>query len=189
MVNAPRGRHVLEAEAAVELVRREAHARRAADLHRLRAFGAAGLQHLAHRDAERKLVDTGPGAVAGHRVQLGAARFGGADAGPPRAAVHHDVRHGDEGLDVVDHGRLAQVAGFDREGRADAGRAALAFERFEQRRFLAADVGPGAQVDRDVKVRPAQRRQPRPEQPGRAALRQPRLQLVEAARGTRPAGK
>jgi hypothetical protein len=123
-----RGRHVLEAEAAVEFVRREAHARRAADLHRLGVVSAAGLQQLSHRHAERELVDAGPCAIAGHRMQLGAARFGGADAGPPRAAVHDDVRDGHEGLDVVDHGRLAQVAGLDREGRADAGRAALAFE-------------------------------------------------------------
>ena len=52
----------------------------------------------------------GPLAVARHRVDLGAGGLGRADAGPPGAAVQRDVRRGAEGLDVVDHGRLAQVA-------------------------------------------------------------------------------
>ena len=41
---------------------------------------------------------------------------------------------------------------LDRERRPDARRAALAFERLDQRRLLAADIGSGADVDRDVEI-------------------------------------
>ena len=40
-----------------------------------------------------------------------------------------------------------------REGRTDARASRLAFERFDQRRFLAADIGAGAEMDRDVEVK------------------------------------
>jgi hypothetical protein len=82
-----------------------------------------------------------------------------ADAGPPGAAVQRDVRRGAEGLDVVDHVvGWPEVAVLDRERRADARRAALAFQRFDQRRLLAADVGAGAEVD--LRCRSRSRRGP-----------------------------
>ena len=41
-----------------------------------------------------------------------------------------------------------------REGRLEPGRAAAAFDRFEQGGLLAADVGPGAEVDDDLEAEP-----------------------------------
>ena len=105
-----RGRQVLEADAPAELRRRHARARRAAHLHRLRALGAAVLEHLPHLDAERVLVDAGTRAVAGHAQQLRAGRLRRADARVPRAALQgHEARRG-EGLHVVHHRGLAEVA-------------------------------------------------------------------------------
>ena len=57
-----------------------------------------------------------------------------------------------ERLDVVDDRRVAEVSGVDGERGAVAGLAALAFERFDQGRLFAADVGPGAHADFDVEV-------------------------------------
>ena len=57
-----------------------------------------------------------------------------------------------KGLDVVDQGRPA-VEALDRgEGRLQPRVAALALERVEQRRLLAADVGAGAAVDDQLEV-------------------------------------
>jgi hypothetical protein len=70
----------------------------------------------------------------------------------PGAAVEGDQTGLGQGLDVVHHRRLAQVAAGDREGRADARPARLAFQRFDQGGFLAADIGAGAEVDLDVEV-------------------------------------
>ena len=50
-------------------------------------------------------------------------------------------------FDVVDRGRRAVEAGVRRERRLQARLALLAFEAFEQRRLLAADVGAGAVMD------------------------------------------
>ena len=85
-------------------------------------------------------------------MNLGAGRFGRSDAGPERAAVLRDVRHGAKSFHVVDQGRMPQVAVLGREWRADARRAALAFERLDQRRLLAADVGTSADVNGDVEI-------------------------------------
>ena len=58
----------------------------------------------------------------------------------------------DEGLDVVDRRRLAEQPDLDREGRLVPRLAALALDRFEERRLLAADVGAGAAPELDVEV-------------------------------------
>ena len=49
-------------------------------------------------------------------------------AAKPRPAVGDDVRDVDEGLDVVDRGRLAEEPGLEREGRLVARLAALALD-------------------------------------------------------------
>ena len=72
--------------------------------------------------------------------------------GPRLAALEQDVEHVDQGLDVVDHGRLAEEADLRRERRLRARLAALAFDRVEERRLLAADVGAGAAADLDVEA-------------------------------------
>ncbi len=56
------------------------------------------------------------------------------------------------GLDVVDRGRAAVEAHIGRERRLQPRLALLAFEAFEQRGLLAADVGAGAVVDVEVEV-------------------------------------
>ena len=66
------------------------------------------------------------------------------------AAVEDDERHVDQRLDVVDDGRLAEQADLDRERRLVARLAALALDRLEERRLLAADVGAGAAPELDV---------------------------------------
>ena len=61
-----------------------------------------------------------------------------------------DERDVDQGLDVVDDRRLAEEADLDRERRLVARLAALALDRLEERRLLAADVGAGAAAELDV---------------------------------------
>ena len=57
-------------------------------------------------------------------------------------------------LDIIDGRRAAIEAHIGRERRLQPRHALLAFERFEQRRLLAADIGAGAAMDVDVE-RPA----------------------------------
>jgi hypothetical protein len=62
------------------------------------------------------------------------------------AAHVDDEGNRGEGLGVVDGGRLAVEAEVGRERRLEARLALLAFDRLEQRGFLAADVGAPAVV-------------------------------------------
>jgi hypothetical protein len=55
-----------------------------------------------------------------------------------------------QGLDIVHQRRAAEEAHLRDIGRAVAGQAALALDRFEHRRFLAADIGAGAAAQVDV---------------------------------------
>ncbi len=68
------------------------------------------------------------------------------------APLIDDVRGVHQRLDVVDQRRAAVEALDGRERRLQARVAALALERVEQRRLLAADVGAGAAVDDDADV-------------------------------------
>jgi hypothetical protein len=72
--------------------------------------------------------------------------------GKPFAAVQGDQGRAGEGLDVVDDGRLVEVAVGDRERRADARPSRLAFQRLDQRGLFAADIGARAQMDLDVEI-------------------------------------
>ncbi len=63
-----------------------------------------------------------------------------------------DVGHGGQGLRIVNDGGAAVEADDRREGRTDAGDAALAFERFHQGRLFADFVGAGAGVGDDVEI-------------------------------------
>ena len=65
-------------------------------------------------------------------------------------ALGQDERHGGEREHVVDHGRLAEQALVRRQRRLGAHDAALAFEALQQRRFLAAHVGAGADADLEI---------------------------------------
>ena len=146
------GGHVFVGDAALELVACEADAGGAADLDGLGVAGAAVFENAADLGAEGVFVDARQGAVAGNGDELGAGRLGGARGGKICAAVKGDEAGLGQGFDVVHDRRPAQVALDDGEGRADARGAALAFERFDERAFFAADIGAGAEVDLDVEV-------------------------------------
>ena len=103
--------------------------------------GQQVLERGAHVDLEvARIVE-----VAGHGEQLDAAVVGDAEIGEPLTAVAHDGRHRGQGFGVVDRGRTAVQTEVGRERRLEAGLALLALEGFEQGRFLAADVGAGAE--------------------------------------------
>ncbi len=74
----------------------------------------------------------------------------GAEGDVLRSAVQDDARDVDQGLDVVDHGRLAVEAHLHGERRLLARLSPLALDGFEQRGLLAADVGATATPDLDV---------------------------------------
>ena len=95
----------------------------------------------------------GPLHIAAHADDAGAGVVRRAEPRVFRAAHRDDVLHVAERLDVV-HDRRAHVeAEHGREiGRLDARIGALAFERFDQAGFLAADVGAGAAMDVDLAV-------------------------------------
>ena len=78
--------------------------------------------------------------------------FGRAEGGEPRGAAPHDVGHDRDGLDIVHRGRAAIEADVGREWRLQPRHALLAFEAFEQRGFLAADIGAGAVMHIEVEV-------------------------------------
>ena len=144
----------LEGERHVERVGPDEDARRAAEQDRPdgpAARHAAGqLDQVAQRRPELDLVDARPRHVAGQAEELRSGRAVGADPGERLAALEHDERHVGQRLDVVDDGRLAEQADLDRERRLVARLAALALDRFEERRLLAADVGAGAAPELDV---------------------------------------
>ena len=148
-------------------------------MYRLGLVGAAVVQDLCYRHAEWVFIDAGTLAVAADGVQFGAAAVRGANGGPPGAAVQRNLRRRAEGFHVVDDGRLAQVALLDREGRADARRAALAFERLDQRAFFAADISARAHMNGDVKVKPLHAQNAVAQQALRAPTGERGLQCVE----------
>ena len=74
--------------------------------------------------------------------------------GEPGRAAAQDVGRDRDRLDVVDGGRAAVEADIGRERRLQPRLALLAFEAFQQRGLLAADIGAGAVGDVEVE-RPA----------------------------------
>ena len=67
-----------------------------------------------------------------------------------RVLAEDDVRHVEQRLDVVHHSRLAVQTDLDRERRLVARLAAVALDRLEQRRLLAAHVRAGADAELDL---------------------------------------
>ncbi len=110
------------------------------------------LDQLLERNAHRlfdvaRLLD-----VAGDAEDLGALVLGPADAGEPGRAAAQDGRHDGDALDVVDRGRAAIEPDGGRERRLQARLALLALEAFEQRGFLAADIGAGAAMEIELEI-------------------------------------
>ena len=163
----------LEGQRRVERLGANEHARRAAEqdgLDRPAARDSAGqVDEVAQGRAELDLVDAGPGDVAGQAEELRTGRAFRPDRGERGTATQHDERHVGQRLDVVDDGRLAEQPDLDREGRLVARLAALALDRLEQRRLLAADVGAGAAPELDVEGE-ARTQDVRAEEPGGARL-------------------
>ena len=116
------------------------------------AHAAGDLEQVRERDAERHLEVAGLRDVAGDREDHRAARVRRPEAREPLRALAQDRRHRGEALRVVDRGRLAVQAEVGRERRLEARLALLALERLEQRGFLAADVGAGADERVEVEV-------------------------------------
>ncbi len=110
------------------------------------------LEQLRERRAQPHLVVAGARDVARDREDLRAAVVRPAEIEERLAAVADDPRHRGERLGVVDRRRLAVEAEARRERRLEARLALLAFERLEQRRLLAADVGAVAVVVEEVEA-------------------------------------
>src|SRR5262249_4939957 len=84
--------------------------------------------------------------------ELGAGIVLAADRRKPRGAAAQDVGRLRDSLDVVDGGGTAVKADVRRERRLETRHALLAFEAFQQRGLLAADVGAGAVMDVNVEI-------------------------------------
>jgi hypothetical protein len=171
------GRQVFEGDDAIEVRGREGRTRGTRDLNRLGILRPAVGQDLMDRRAERILVDTGACAVSADRKDLTAGGLVRAFAAEPIAAPLDHARGGEKGLDIVHHGRLIVEAAGHREGRALARDTALALERLDQRRLLAADVGARTQVDLDVEVEAVAAENPRAEQALGATALQHRVEM------------
>src|SRR6516225_4098224 len=76
----------------------------------------------------------------------------GASLTPAARALPDDVPHPIKGLDVVAQGRSAEEPDLGREGRPLARQPSLAFDAFEHRRFLAADISTGAAAEMDPRM-------------------------------------
>ena len=148
-------RERLVVERRVEQRAGEIGAERAADLHRAhrppaRRAAADIVDQFAQRDAERGLEQPAMLDVAGELDRHGAARAAHAEIAIERGAFGQDHRHRGERQHVVDDGRPAEQPLMRRQRRLRAHIAALAFEAFEQRGLLAADIGAGADAHLDV---------------------------------------
>ena len=154
---------------------RDGLARRATDLDEFRIRGAHQVQQRIDGDAEWHLVHAWPGAIAGHAHQLRPRGFGGAVDREPGSAMFQDACGTDEGFDVVDGSRLVQIATLGWKGRTVAGGAPFALQRFQQRGFLAANIGAGTELNADVEVKTDAARDRRAQQPGIAPPLQRRL--------------
>ena len=103
-------------------------------------------------EAQRQFVHAGLVHVAGEAEQPRAAVLRRAERREPVAAVENDGGNRGERLDVVEDGGALERARDGRKRRLEARIAALAFERFEQRRFLAALVSAGAGVRVQIEI-------------------------------------
>ena len=134
------------------------------------------------------LVDTRALHSTGHAEQLGPGRALGADRRVGRPAPLEDGQHVDQRLDVVDQRGLAEQPDLDRERRLVPRLAAVALDRVEDRRLLAADVGAGAAEELDVEARrrcPSRRRRGSPG----GGPRRRRARAAGGPAGTRPGGR
>ena len=144
-------------ERRIEQRARKVRAERSADLHganRAAARSAAAdiVDQFAERDAEGGFEQAAVFDVAGKLDRHGAARASHAVIGIGFCAIVEDEGDRRERQHVVDDGRLAEQALVRRQRRLCAHDAAAAFEAFQQRGLLAADIGAGADADFDIEA-------------------------------------
>ena len=117
------------------------------------------LDDAADGDAHRHLDQPAADRLAGQGEDLGPLALGRAVLGEGRRAVAEDPRQVGEGLDVVDQRGVAEQAALGRIGRAEAGDAAAALDRLQERGLLAADEGPGPLENVELQLQRMPRRQ------------------------------
>ena len=110
---------------------------------------------VAERDAVRDLVGARPLHRARDLHNLGAAILLRPLRSPPLGSTLEHERHAGDALHIVHHGGAAEDADHRGERRLEAGLAGLPFERLDERRLFAADVGARAAMDVDVEVQSA----------------------------------
>src|SRR5579883_904396 len=142
-------------ERRVEQRAREIGAERTADLRR--AHRAAGkraaadiVDELAERNAEGSLEQAAMADVAGELDRHGAARAPYAEIGIGLATIGKNEGHRGERQHVIDDGGLAEQTLVRRQWRLGADDAAAAFQALQERGFLTADIGAGADAHLDV---------------------------------------
>ena len=113
------------------------------------------VDQFAHGDAGRRELHAGILDAARHRIAAQAVAAVAAMALPPVGALLDDVAHPPQRLDIVDQRRQAEQADLERIRRLVPRQAALALDAFEQRGFLAADIGAGAAAHDAASGRPA----------------------------------
>ena len=116
---------------------------------------AAGMlvQEVVQRNAHGFLDRARLVHVAGNAEQLVPVLFGRPCWRTSRTPAQ-DIGHHRDRLDVVDRGRAAVEADIGGKRRLQARLALLAFETFQQRRLLAADIGAGAVMHDDMEGKP-----------------------------------
>ena len=122
------------------------------------AAGNAAAQfvdHFPQADAHGHFHQPGVVDGAGQRKELGPLALLGTDAGVPLGSVVDDLRDDDQGLDVVDVGRLAPQSALCGVGRSGPRLADAAFDGIQRRCLLTADEGPAPPGDLDVEIEPA----------------------------------
>src|SRR3954468_23624107 len=90
--------------------------------------------------------------MPGEARHLRPTSFRDTEGGERGAAITDDRRDGAVRLDIVQDRRALERSDDGRKRRPDPGNPALAFERLEQRRFLAALVRPRAGVGVQVEI-------------------------------------
>src|SRR5207248_4092073 len=109
------------------------------------------VDHAHQVEAHRQLINAGFIHVTRNTEQTCAAILGCTKACKIGSAIQNDGWNSAERLDIVQNRRTLVGARYRRKGWTDSRNAALAFERFEQRRFLAALISARAGVRGEVK--------------------------------------
>src|SRR5579859_442775 len=110
------------------------------------------VDHFFKRITQRQFVNAGLVDMSAQAEEARAAVLRRAVIGKLLPARQNNVGDRSNGFDVVDDRRPAPESDHGREGRTDAGNAALALERFHQRRLFAHFVRAGAGVPIAVKL-------------------------------------